>query len=286
MVKIIADSTCDLSEELLKQYDITIIPLCVIMGNNTYLDGVEVKKEEIFAWADSENRLPKTAAPDLENAVRILEPFTKEEKDIIFFGISEEMSSTCNVIRLAGEYLKYDRLYIINSGNLSTGIGLQVIKAAEMAGESKSVEAITAYINNNMKALIRASFVVDTLTYLHMGGRCSSVAALLGNVLHLKPMITVRAGKMEVGGKYRGSNKKALLNYVQDIIPDLKKADPERVFITHSGCEDETVDFVYREIEKLKVFRHIHITFAGAVISSHCGPKTLGVLFTAKGQNQ
>lgn len=282
MIKIIADSTCDLSRELLEKYDITILPLCVIMGDNTYLDGVSINKEDIFSWAEKENSLPKTAAPVIESAVEILEPFAKEKRDILFFGISEDMSSSCNVVRLAGEYLEYRKLHIINSKNLSAGIGLQVVKAACMVQEGYTVDEIEDYIVNTMRDKVRASFVVDTLTYLHMGGRCSSVAALLGNVLHLKPMIAVNNGKMGVDKKYRGANRKALLSYYHDLIPELLEADPERVFITHSGCDEETVEILCQEIEKLGIFKNIHTTHAGAVISSHCGPKTLGILFVEK----
>lgn len=282
MIKIIADSTCDLSKELLEKYDITILPLCVIMGDNTYLDGVSINKDDIFTWAEKENSLPKTAAPTLESAVEVLKPFVKENCDILFFGISEDMSSSCNVVRLAGEYLEYKGIHIINSKNLSTGIGLQIIKAATMAQEGFTAGEIEAYITKTMRDKVRASFVVDTLAYLHMGGRCSSVAALLGNVLQLKPMIAVREGKMGVDKKYRGTNRKALASYYNDLVPELNKADGERVFITHSGCDEETVEFLYKEIEKLGVFENIHITHAGAVISSHCGPKTLGILFVEK----
>lgn len=282
MIKIIADSTCDLSKELLEKYDITILPLCVIMGENTYLDGVNIKKEEIFTWAERENSLPKTAAPSLEGAVEILSPFVKNNMDILFFGISEEMSSSCNVVRLAGEYLDYKNIHIINSKNLSTGIGLQILKAAEMALEGYNIQDIKTYITETMCEKVRASFVVDTLTYLHMGGRCSSVAALFGNVLQLKPMIAVKHGKMGVDKKYRGTNHKALLSYFKDLIPELLEADPERIFITHSGCDDEIVESLYQEIEKLSVFKNIYVTQAGAVISSHCGPKTLGILYVEK----
>ncbi|SHO53542.1 DegV family protein [Anaerocolumna xylanovorans] len=282
MIKIIADSTCDLSKELLEKYDITIMPLCVIMGDNTYLDGVSINKDDIFTWAEKENSLPKTAAPTLESAVEVLKPFVKENSDILFFGISEDMSSSCNVVRLAGEYLEYKKIHIINSKNLSTGIGLQIIKAATMAQEGFSAGEIEDYIVSTMRDKVRASFVVDTLAYLHMGGRCSSVAALLGNVLQLKPMIAVRDGKMGVDKKYRGTNRKALTSYYSDLIPELKDADTERVFITHSGCDEETVEFLYKEIEQLGVFENIHITYAGAVISSHCGPKTLGILFVER----
>lgn len=278
-IKIIADSTCDLSEELLIQYDITLIPLCVIMGDETYQDGVNVSPEDIYEWSEKVNSTPKTAAPLLNDVVDILRPYTEQNMEILFFGISEEMSSTCNVIHLAAEFLDYKKIHIINSKNLSTGIGLQVLKAASLAKEGKSADRIEDYIKNTMQDKIRASFVVDTLTYLQRGGRCSSVTALIGNTFQLKPMITVQNGKMGVGKKYRGNIRKVLLNYVNDLKPELLEAQRERVFITHSGCEDEIVGMIYEFLKSLDVFGEIIITRAGGVISSHCGPKTLGVLF-------
>lgn len=279
MIKIMADSTCDLSPELLKQYDITLIPLCVVMGDNTYLDGVNIKPDEIYEWSLKENTTPKTAAPQLDSIIECLKPFVEAGDDIVFFGISEDMSSTCNAVRLAASYLDTDKVHVINSKNLSTGIGLQVLKAAEMVIEGKDVLTIVDYMENTMRDKVRASFVVDTLTFLHMGGRCSSVAALFGNALSLKPMIQVDDGKMGVGKKYRGNTKKALMHYYNDLKEELLKADNNTVFITHSGCDDEIIESLKKEVASLGYFKNIYITRAGSVISSHCGPKTLGILF-------
>lgn len=281
-IKILADSTCDLSEELLCKYDITLIPLCVTMGDKTYIDGVNITPDDIYVWSEKENSTPKTAAPVLNDVIDILKPFTEKNKEIIFFGISEEMSSTCNVLRLAAEFLEYNKIHIINSKNLSTGIGLQVLKAANMANEGIEASEIVDYIRNSMQDRVRASFVVDTLTYLHRGGRCSSVAALFGNALQLKPMIAVQDGKMSVSKKYRGSTKKVLINYVNDLKPELLEAEEDRIFITHSGCDEEIINILYDYLKDLNVFKEILITRAGSVISSHCGPKTLGVLYVSK----
>jgi DegV family protein with EDD domain len=281
-IKIIADSTCDLSKDILLQYDISIIPLCIEMGDVTYHDGVDITPQDIYKWSEKENSTPKTAAPLLNNVIEILKPYIEENLEIIFFGISEEMSSTCNVIRLAAESYDYRNIYIINSRNLSTGIGLQVLKAASLAQSGHSVESIINYITNFMQQRIKASFVVDTLTYLYRGGRCSSITALIGNTLKLKPMIVVKDGKMEVSKKYRGSTEKALINYANDLKQDLLEADPERVFITHSGCDEETVTKIYNFINSLDIFQEIIITKAGGVITSHCGPKTLGILYNIR----
>lgn len=281
-VKIIADSTCDLTEEMLYRYDISIIPLCIEMGGRNYRDGIDITPEDIFAWSEKENSTPKTAAPLPNDVLEILKPFMKEKREIIFFGISEEMSSTCNVIRLAAESCNYKDIHIINSKNLSTGIGLQVLKAAAMAQDGCTAKSILDYITTYMQERVRASFVVDTLTYLSRGGRCSSVTALIGNTLKLKPMITVKNGRMEVGKKYRGSTVKTLMNYAGDLKPDLLAADSERVFITHSGCDEETIGIIYDYLKGLNIFREIIVTRAGGVITSHCGPKTLGILFVGR----
>lgn len=281
-IKIIADSTCDLSKELLKQYDISIIPLCINMGDKSYKDGMNITPEDIYAWSEKTNSTPKTAAPVLNDVIEFIKPYVEANRDIIFLGISENMSSTCNVIRLAGEFYEYNKIHIINSKNLSTGIGLQVLKAATMAKEGHSPEKIVHYIVDVMQDRVKASFVVDTLVYLARGGRCSTVTALIGNTLKLKPMIIVSDGKMSVGKKYRGNNKSVLLKYANDLKENLLNADPERVFITHSGCDDEVVEELYNFLKSLNVFKEITVTNAGGVITSHCGPKTLGILYVTR----
>lgn len=280
-VKIVADSTCDLSHELLEAYDISIIPLMISMGETTKKDGTEVIPEEIYRWSDETGQTPKTAAPTIGDAVAFLEPFVKKGFDIIFFGISEAMSTTCNVMRLAARNLEYERLFVVDSKNLSTGIGLQVLRAAEMAKGGSTAEEILKD-NSEINSKVRASFVVDTLTFLHRGGRCSGVAALLANTLKLKPEIVVIDGKMGIGKKYRGNIKSALLKYVKDRKDQLLTADPDRIFITHSGCDDKVIEEVRKYLEDLQVFKEILITRAGGVISSHCGPNTLGVLYISK----
>jgi len=174
-----------------------------------------------------------------------------------------------------------DRVFCIDSMNLSTGIGLMVIEASIMASEGRSAREIVEYIES-IKPFVRSSFVVDTLTYLHRGGRCSSVAAMAGGMLKLHPRIAVADGKMSAGKKYRGKMDKVMLEYVKDMEAELLQARTERVFITHSGCDEEVLNAVYRYLESLNIFEEILITCAGSVISSHCGPGTLGVLYIAR----
>ena len=280
-VKIIADSTCDLSRELLDKYDITIVPLCIVLDEKSYFDGEDITPDEIYAWSDEKKTTPKTAAVTFDRVADAYKPYAEAGDDIIFFGISSQMSTTCNVARIVAEDEGYNRVFVIDSQNLSTGIGLQIIRAAELAQEGKSAEEIVALIEE-ARPRVRASFVVDTLTFLARGGRCSSVTAVMGNTLKLHPQIVVKDGKMGSAKKYRGRMLAALTDYVNDLTPALMEADPKRVFITHSGCEDEIIEAVKSKIESLGVFEEILITRAGGVISSHCGPNVLGVLFYEK----
>ena len=281
MIKIMADSTCDLSPELIQKYNISILPLYIVMDEKSYRDGSEITPEEIYKWSDHCGKTPNTAAVGMEDALQIMKEYDKEDMDIIAFGISEEMSSTCNVLRLVSEELEHAKVRVINSKNLSTGIGLQVICAAELAKDGKTAEQIIAVIEEN-KDKVRASFVVDTMVYLQRGGRCNAVTALVASTLKIKPQISVMDGKMDVSRKFRGNMDTVVEKYIRSLELDLKNADNRRVFITHSGSPKELVDHVYNYLEGLKYFDEILITRAGGVVSSHCGPNTLGVLFYEK----
>lgn len=281
-IRIVSDSTCDLSPELIEKYDVTIIPLCIILGEKSYFDGVDISPEQIYEWSDENKTTPKTAGITFDKLDEIVKPLFESGDDIIYIGISEDMSSTCNTARIYGEDEEYERFFVINSKNLSTGIGLQVLRACELRDAGKSAEEIVSEIEG-ARDLVRASFVVaDKLTYLARGGRCTAVTALMANALKLHPEIVVREGKMGVGRKYRGKTSVAVSAYVDGLIPALEKADPRRVFITHSGCDDEIIGEVKEKLVALGRFEEILITQAGGVISSHCGPNTLGVLFYAQ----
>lgn len=279
MVKIISDSTCDLSQELLEKYEVSILPLHVILGERECEDGLNITPDEIYRWSDEHKTTPKTSAPALDRAMDLLRPYVEAGREVVCFSISEDMSSSANVMRLAAEELQGSQLVtVINSENLSTGIGLLVIEAAVMAQEGKSAKEITQRIEE-LKPLVRASFVVDTLVYLHRGGRCSGLAAMAGGALKLHPKIVVENGKMNPAKKYRGKMNKVLIDYVNDMENDLKNAKKDRVFITHSGCESETIETIRAYLQNLNIFDEILVTRAGGVISTHCGPGTLGVLF-------
>jgi DegV family protein with EDD domain len=282
MVKIISDSTCDLSKELVERYDISILPLHILLGDEEYEDGVDIMPDEIYRWSDEHKLTPKTSAPSIERAKELMTPFLKQGMELVCFAISEDMSTSANIMRLAAEELDAeDKVFVIDSMNLSTGIGHLVIEAAVMAKQGTNGREITEQIEE-LRPYVRASFVVDTLTYLYRGGRCSGLSAMVGGALKLHPMIVVRDGKMSATRKYRGNISRVIMNYAKDLENDMRNAKTDRVFITHSGCDRDTVLQVRNYLEELNIFDEILETRAGGVVSSHCGPGTLGVLFIQK----
>lgn len=282
MIKVISDSTCDLSQELLERYDISILPLHIVLGDDEYEDGFGITPDEIFAWSDAHKTTPKTSAPSVEHAVELFKPILDADDEIVCFSISEDMSTSATIMRMAAQELNAtDRVTVINSQNLSTGIGLLVVEAAIMAKEGRTREEISARIDELIPK-VRASFVVDTLVYLYRGGRCSGLEALAGSLLSLHPRIGVADGKMSPGKKYRGKINNVIMSYAKDMEEDILKAYDDRVFITHSGCDRKAVEAVREYLSELNYFKEIHETRAGGVVSSHCGPGTLGVLFILK----
>lgn len=281
-VRIFADSTCDLSKELIEKYKIEILPLYITLGDRTGKDGIEITREDIFKWSDDSRSTPKTSAITPADAIKAISSCKENGEEAVFIGISEDMSCTCNVVRIEAEELEYsDKFHIINSMNLSTGIGHLVVRAGIMAEQGKSAQEIVSEIES-LRQKVKASFVIDTLTYLYRGGRCSAVTALLANTLKIKPKIVVENGKMDVGGKYRGNIASVVRKYINEMEPQLLNADPERVFITHPEMNPEIFQMVKKNVEELNYFKEVFVTQAGGVVSSHCGPNTIGVLYLEK----
>ena len=279
MVRIYADSTNDLSPEYIRENDIRIIPLYITMGERTGKDGVDISYDEIFGWADANKAVPTTAAFPPADAVTAFNEAKEAGDDIVFIGISEDFSSACQAARIAAQEIEYeDHIEIIDSRNLSTGIGLIITEAVKLRDRGADIREIKAELNVIIPK-VRASFVIDTLVYLHRGGRCSSVAKVFAGTLNIKPKIVVEDGKMHVDKKYRGNLHSVIMKYVKDMEADLKTAKKNTVFITHSGVDREIADDVRAYLESLGHFDNIVETRAGGIVSCHCGPGTLGVLF-------
>lgn len=281
MAKIIisSDSTCDLSAELKERYDVKIIPLGITLGDKVYRDGIDINPDDIYAHYDKTGELPKTTAANVGECIEYFTDLTKDGDAVIHFTISSSMSSTYSNACLAAA--EFENVYVIDSKNLSTGGGLLVVAAAEMAKSGMEASAIAEEINK-MVPCVDASFVIDNLEYLHKGGRCSAVAMFGANLLKLKPCIVVKDGAMGVDKKYRGLFSKVVIEYVNERLTNVNDIDTSRVFVTHAGCAPEIVDSVVEQVKATGIFKEVFLTRAGCTVSSHCGADTLGVLFVRK----
>ena len=275
-IKITSDSTSDLSPALLEQYDITVLPLYVTMGEQTCRDGVDARPEDLFAYVERTGSLPTTSAVNVADYHDCFAQFSPRHEAVIHITISSDFSSCYQNACVAAE--GFSNVYVVDSRNLSTGHGLVVLEAALAAQRGEQPEAIVAHLNE-VASQVEASFVVDKLDYLVKGGRCSSAAALGANLLKLKPCIEVVDGRMKVGKKYRGNYDKVLLQYVRERLDGRDDLALDRIFVTHTPCRPETVEAVKAEIQTYAPFSEIIETTAGCTISSHCGPNTLGILF-------
>ncbi len=280
-VIIACDSSCDLSKEILEKYNIVTNPFTVNLGDNQYHDGVDITPDDIYEYHKKTGNLPKTAAINMAESLEFFKSLKKDEDtQLIFFTLSSTMSGTYQYACLAAEEI--GGVFVVDSKNLSTGVGLSVIKAAELAKDGKSAEEIVDFINNEYINYVNSSFIIDSLEYLHKGGRCSSLAALGANLLKLKPCIEVVGGAMKVGKKYRGNFENVLTEYVEARLANAENIDLERIFVTHAGCDKEIVENVANQVKKALPFKEVLITRAGATISVHCGRNTLGILFVQK----
>ena len=277
--KIISDSTCDLSEELIQKNNIAIVPLIVMKNDEEFLDGATITPAEIFAHVAAGGSLCSTAARSVGVYMEEFEKYAGSYDGIIHISIGSGFSSSYQNACLAAQ--EFDNVRIIDSQNLSTGQGLVVLKACELAQTATSLDELSDTLRN-FTPRVEASFVVDKLDYLVKGGRCSSAAALGANLLNLKPCIEVKNGKMAVGKKYRGNYAKCLANYVKERLDGREDLDHGTLFVTQTIVSDEAYAAVMDGVKTYGNFDHIYETTAGCTISCHCGPGTLGILFVRK----
>ena len=274
-----ADSTCDLGEELKARYDVQYYPFHIILEGKDYQDNVDIHVPEIFQAYYDRKSLPRTAAINVEEYVEYFRPWVDQGYDVIHFCLGGALSSSHRNCVLAARELG-GHVFPIDSCNLSTGIGLQIIEAGERIAAGMS----GAEVAEAMKAITpncHASFILDTLEFMRAGGRCSTIVAVGANLLALKPCIEVNSadGSMHVGKKYRGPLKKVLAQYVRDKLAQYPNIKRDHLFITYTTIDPSYVELVRQTVQEVMDFKEIHITTASCTIASHCGPNTLGILF-------
>jgi DegV family protein with EDD domain len=280
-VMITADSTCDLPKQLIKKNNITIIPLSILLGENSYFDGVDIFPKDIYEYVDKTGDLPKTSAVTPAQYYSIFEKYTSEGKAVVHIGLSSAISSSYQNACIAAS--DFEDVYCVDSKNLCTAMGLLVLKACDF--KEKGFDAKKIYNRvNSLVPKVNATFVLNNLEFLHKGGRCSGVAKFSANVLGIKPSIAVDSeGKLDVAKKYRGKMDVVYKQYIDDCLSDVNKIDSSRIVIANSGdVSPEIISFAKGVIEGKDKFSQIICADAGCTISSHCGPKTLAIFYIKK----
>ena len=278
-IKIISDSTCDLSAELLKKHDITLVPLTIIKNGEAYSDGITITPAEIFEHVANGGDLCSTTAMNVGEYIEWFEKFASDYDGILHINIGSGFSSSYQNACLAAE--EFENVRVVDSKNLSTGQGLVVLKACELAQTCQSLDELYEQVQE-FTSHVEASFLLDQLKYMVKGGRCSSVVALGANLLNLKPCIEVKDGKMSVVKKYRGNYAKCLSAYVKDRLSAREDLDRGTLFVTNTPVDENCMDAVKKAVKEYADFENIYWTQAGCTVSCHCGPGTLGVLFVRK----
>jgi len=277
-INITTDSTADLSKDFIKKYDITVVPLTVTLGDKSYKDGINITPNIIFDYVKKSGQLPKTAAPSTVDYKNVFNKFLKSEA-VLHFSMSNDMSGSYQSAFIAAQEFK--NIYVIDTRTLSSGMALLILYAIKLINEGHDdkkifnmVKARTEYVN--------VSFIIDDLTYLHKGGRCSSLAFFGANLFKLKPSINIKNGVMIAGKKYRGKISVAVQDYVKDILTQNTNTDDSIIYITHSMTDYSIVQSVKQIILEQAKFKEIAETITGSTIFSHCGQNALGLLFINK----
>ena len=280
-IRISADSTCDLSRELAEKYNIAILPLYIVKDGKSYADGIDITPEDIYAHVEAGGSICSTAAVSVADYEDFFKAQLEEYDAVVHFHISSEMSSCYQNAMIAASGLK--NVYPVDSYNLSSGIALLAIEAAELAAEGKLTAAEIQAAMTAKREKLDVSFVLDTLNYLRKGGRCSALAAMGANMLSLKPCIEVRNGKMGVGKKYRGQLTKCVLQYIRERLEGRDDIETKRIFITQSRrFTEEEIALFEAEVRRCQPFSEVLFGLSGCTISNHCGPKCIGILYFHK----
>ena len=276
-IKIITDSTCDLSPELIKKNNISVLPLMVNFKESSYRDGIDITTSELYDKVSSLGYLPKTSAVTPGRMIEEFEKWLSNGYEIIFTGISSKMSRTYENALLARATLDQKHIYVVDSGNLSSGIGLLVLYMSKLRDDGyESPEIVKKSIEK--VSLIRSQFVIDRFDYLYKGGRCSGMAKIFGTVLKIKPIICVRNKEMNVGKKPHGKLEKGLDSLLDMLKADRDNIDVSNIMVTDSVCPNG-VSYLTKKIKEILPSANIIHTNAGCVISSHCGKGTVGILY-------
>lgn len=281
-IKITSDSSVDLSKEIIDKYNFTILPFNILMNDKEYLDGENINSQMIIDNFKENGSLPKTSAVSIERYKEFFIENTKNGEKLIHFSISSEMSCSYENALKAVKEVKDATITVIDGRNLSTGTALLMLYASDLVNKGEEYEKIIEKVNAR-RDNVQASFIIDKLTFLHKGGRCSSIQLLGANLFNIKPSIEVKNGKMGMAKKYRGPFIKVVESYIKDTLNKFNNPDNTRCFITYSTIKPEVLKLAEDTLKENSNFKEVFITTAGATVSSHCGENTIGILYINDG---
>ena len=278
-IKLITDSTSDLSQELVKRYDIEVIPLMVSFNDDDYLDGIDITTKEMYQKVEELGILPKSSAVSPMRFTEVFTKYLEQGYHVIYIGIGSTFSATFQNATIAKNEINSDNLYLIDSNNLSSGIGMLVLKAASFIEQGDDTLTVVEKVTNLIPK-VRSQLVINTLEYLHKGGRLSGLGAFMGRMLKLHPVIRVEDGEMKVTKMVIGSMRKAVNYMIDVVIKDRQNIDFDHLIIAQS--ESDSFDHVYQKV--LENFRkeNVYETNSGCVISTHCGKGAIGIVYILK----
>ncbi len=279
-IRVCSDSTCDLDPRILQDYGVHTLPLYVVLDGVARKDIEEITPDDLYEYVAKNGKPGSTAAINVDEYITFFTKMREEAETVIHFTISAELSSCYQNACIAAQ--EVGGVYVIDSRSLSTGIGLLVLRACELARKGMAAEVIVSYLQD-MVNRVEASFIPESLDYLKLGGRCSGAAALGANLLRIKPCLQLREGRIVVGKKYTGSLESVAMKYIKDKLSKLEDVDLSRVFITHSGLSDPALlDKIKDAVLAIAPFEDVLVSRANCTVSNHCGPDTIGVIFCKK----
>lgn len=283
-IKITADSTCDLSVEIIQKNNVDIIPLYIALGEDNLLDGVTIVPDDIYNYYQANKKLPKSGARSVVDYEDFFKGFFEQGyEQVIHFSLSDDMSSSHANAKQAAQNV--GNVHVVDTRSLSTGMGLLILYACDLVKEGLDAQTIVDKVTARVP-YVQASFILDNLEFLHKGGRCSSLVLLGANLLGIKPVIEVKSGKMGVGKKFIGRFERSVKKYVDHVFQTYNTPHKTRCFVTHTKMDVELVNKTIEAVKALGIFEEVLETTAGSTITTHCGANTIGVLFINDGDKQ
>lgn len=284
-IKITVDSPADLPTNLVEELDIKIVPLYVNTKYGSYKDMIDITPNDIFDQYETTKVLPKTSACTIEDYTNVFKSIVDNGDKVIHFNIGSKFSSCYQNACIAAREFPENNICVVDSQNISSGIALCILAANDLINQGESISNIATTISKDIVPNIETSFIIETLTYLHAGGRCSSVAKFGANLLKIKPCIELENGKMNSGKKYRGPFSKCVNEFINDRLINRTDINKDLIFITHSPCDQEIINQIKLKLSKKYNFKKVIEAQTSCTISSHCGPNTIGIVFLRNKEN-